>query len=273
MKSVLCVAAADPSGGAGIACDIKSVSAVGVHPLLAITAVTVQNSCGVKAIYPTKGVSEQLETISEDCPPDAMKIGMLANEENVKALIEFIQQEKSKGKNYPIVLDPVMSASTGKELLTTEGVSLLKDELAPLVTLITPNRREMSLLLEGLSDKEQVKVEDRKEACLALFGKIRTRVLLKGGHFEGKNAEDLYYDGSAFKTYTSQRSDHLHTHGTGCCLSATIAAYLAKGMPLEEAIEAAKTDISRAIHEGYPMGQGAGPVDPILWKVRSRSNG
>ena len=269
MKSVLCIAATDSSGGAGIAADIKSVVACGSHPLLAITAITAQNSMRVSSVEESTSLEEQLKVIQEDFLPQAAKIGMLCNERNVDIVLRFLEKEKELGRLYPVVLDPVMVSSTGRALLSKEGIDLLKKELAPRVNLITPNRNEMRVLLgHNAQDEEANEAHKQEKDCRLLYETLGIPVLLKGGHYKGEQAKDLYYDGKLFKKYTNKRSIRRNTHGTGCCLSATIAAYLAKDLSMDEAITRGKEDISRAIMESYAMGQGEGPVDPILWRIK-----
>lgn len=255
---VLTIAGSDSSGGAGIQADLKTISALGCYGMSVITALTAQNTKGVKAIHavPPAFVGEQLEAVYSDIGADATKIGMLYSAE----LIEIIGQELRKYSAQNIVIDPVMVSQSGRELLEKNGVSALKRALMPLATVFTPNLPEASALLNrkihGRNELKQAAIE------LASYGP--KSILVKGGHLADEYSSDLFYISpeNRFITIKGEHIDTINNHGTGCTLSSAIACFLAKGLVLEEAVRAAKEYISGAIRAGaqYEIGNGHGPV-------------
>lgn len=255
---VLSIAGFDGSGGAGIQADLKTFSALGCYGMTVLTALPIQNTCGVKTCYeiPPKAIEEQLQAIFEDIIPDSIKIGMLYNQEIINLVASFL---KKHAQNIPIVLDPVLIAKSGDALLKQDALAALKQQLIPLATLITPNLPEASALLnvniETFGDMETVAVQ-----LLSLGAQY---VLLKGGHLAGFEANDLLISHYALPEWLSgQRVKTRNTHGTGCTLSAGIAAYLARGHTMSEACKAAKDYIHQAIVavQYSSVGKGQGPV-------------
>lgn len=250
--TALSIAGSDCSGGAGIQADLKTFAALGVYGMSAITTVVAENTQAVfcrQDIAPDV-LAAQIEAVLGDIPPDAVKIGLLPSAAAVRTVAVAL-----KGAALPVVLDPVMVASAGRTLHGADMLEALKAELLPLVTLITPNLAEATALT-GLPVENHLQ---RQAAARKLKDLGPRAVLLKGGHLD-RAAEDLYYDGEGFCTFTSPRIDTKNTHGTGCTLSSAIAAYLARGYALTQAVEKAKAYITGAIAHGLALGRGAGPL-------------
>lgn len=250
----LSIAGFDGSGGAGIQADLKTFSALGCYGMTVLTALPIQNTCGVKNCYdiPLKAIEEQLEAIFADIIPDSIKIGMLFSEPIIEIVANFLGKNAA---NIPIVLDPVMIAKSGDALLLPEAVDALKTRLIPLATIITPNLPEAYTLSGKTNDFEQL-----GEALLKLGSKA---VLLKGGHANNKTADDLFLDQQGRRQYfRSERVESKNTHGTGCTLSAAICAFIARELPLFEACERAKNYLFQAIlaSKNNSVGKGHGPV-------------
>ena len=254
---VLTIAGSDPSGGAGIQADLKTISSLGCYGLTVITALTSQNTQGVGTVQPVSApfLEEQLERIFGDMGADAVKVGMLYSPDLVEVVVG--QLRKYGAKN--VVLDPVVVSQSGKRLLMEEAIDPLKNQLIPLATVLTPNLPEASLLL----DRPIHRPEEGPGAArdLASFGS--PYVLLKGGHSTG-DATDVLYMASEDRHvhFSSDRIVTQNDHGTGCTLSSAIACHLAKGMPVEEAVRGAKDYITRALEAGskYGLGKGRGPL-------------
>jgi hydroxymethylpyrimidine/phosphomethylpyrimidine kinase len=262
---VLTVAGSDSSGGAGIQADIKVISAIGCYAASVITALTAQNTQGVQAVYtiPAEFVAEQINSVFSDLTIAAVKIGMLHNENCIAAVAGQLKKFKPKH----IVLDPVMIAKSGHALLQPEVIDFFKKTLLPHVTLVTPNIFEIEKLL-GIHIQNQAQQEN---AARALGEKFQINVLVKGGHMEANQASDVLYvyaDKCCY-WFHAERIQTQNTHGTGCSLSSAIAAYLAKGYSLQDAINKAKNYLTGAIQSAQSMslGHGAGPVDHFYrWK-------
>ncbi|MCS6914453.1 MAG: bifunctional hydroxymethylpyrimidine kinase/phosphomethylpyrimidine kinase [Myxococcales bacterium] len=260
---VLSIAGSDPSGGAGIQADLKALSALGCYGATVLTALTAQNTCGVRAIYelPPDFVAAQLEAVLSDLDVAAIKIGMLGPVGVVRAVARGLESFSG-----PIVLDPVMVAKSGAALLQPDAVGALRDELLPRCHLLTPNLPEAAALL-GVT--EEVVRTDREGACLRLQALGARAVLLKGGHLQGDTCEDLLWDGRQLLRLSGPRIATRATHGTGCTLSSAIAAWLAHGRPLEEAAALAKEYLTGAIRAAdcLSVGNGQGPVHHFyaLW--------
>lgn len=258
MKTVLSIAGSDPSGGAGIQADLKTFCAYKVYGMAAITALTAQNTVGVDEVYPVPSafLIKQLKLIYEDIRIDAIKIGMLATVENVIAVSQFIEETRVP----IIVLDPVLTSTSGWSLLDEDAIKLLKETLFSLCTLVTPNIMEASILT-GIKVTD---VNSMKEAATALFLKTGAKnVLVKGGHLEGK-AIDILFDGAKFETYEAARVQKL-SHGTGCTLSAAIAAGLAKGTDMKTAVSQAKGYVLSGIKSGFDdIGKGNPPLNHFV---------
>ena len=248
MKTALTIAGSDSSGGAGIQADLKTFLANGVYGMSAITALTAQNTCGVRSVMNStpEFLCDQLDAIFEDIFPDAIKIGMVSSAE----LIEIIAAKlKFRGaKN--IVVDPVMVATSGSRLIDEDAIKTLEKKLFPLATVITPNLPE----LETISATDDMEIAAKK-----IFEQYGCAVLAKGGH--GHNdANDYLFEGAG-KWFYGRRIDTANTHGTGCTLSSAIAANLAKGYDLKNSIGRAKSYLTGALSTGLNLGKGSGPLD------------
>ena len=257
---VLSIAGSDSSGGAGIQADLKTFSALGVYGTTAITAITAQNTLGVHAQHPIPAemVYNQIVAVLDDLHPSFVKIGMLSNPEIVLAVAEALSK-------YPlsIVLDPVMVSSSGHRLLSVEAQEVIKQNLFPMATLITPNLPEM----EALTGFPLSTYKEKEKAARCLMNSGAKAILLKGGHEEGDVKTDILFSNSATgiqsTLFTSETVATRNIHGTGCTLSSAITAFLARGLALEEAIVEAKKYISNAIQSGanIAIGHGFGPVN------------
>ncbi|OGP12523.1 MAG: bifunctional hydroxymethylpyrimidine kinase/phosphomethylpyrimidine kinase [Deltaproteobacteria bacterium GWA2_47_9] len=258
MKTVLSIAGSDPSGGAGIQADLKTFCAFKVYGMAAITSLTAQNTIGVQDVYhvPSAFLVKQLKSIHEDIRIDAIKIGMLGTLENVLAVSQFIEETKVAN----IVLDPVLISGSGEPLLEEDAVQILKDTLINLCTIITPNLIEASIL----SGMKVTDISSMKEAATELFSKTGAKsVLIKGGHLEGK-AVDILFDGMKFETYEAPKVQK-STHGTGCTLSSAIAAGLARGFELKEAVSKGKGYVLNGIKSGFDdIGKGNHPLNHFV---------
>lgn len=262
---VLSIAGTDPTGGAGVQADIKSISANGGYATSAITAVLAQNTVGVIDVLPLpiKCLKLQIEAVLEDVGTDAVKIGMLHSSEVILAVAEMLCKYKTPN----VVLDPVMVATSGDKLLNDEAITTLETVLMPLSRVITPNVPEA----ETLFGSEIKSIEDMEFAARKLSEKYNTSVLIKGGHndFEGKIMVDVLYNNETdnIEYFESLRIETVNTHGTGCTLSSAIATHLAKGESLSVAIAKSLKYIHNAIESGakYKIGKGHGPVNHF-WK-------
>lgn len=239
MKSyskVLAIAGSDPSGGAGIQADLKTISACGCYGMSAITALTIQNTLGVSGVHPVPidSIKGQIEVVLTDIGTEAIKIGMLHSSEVINAVHEVLM----KFNIHNIVLDPVMVATSGDPLLQKEAISTLKNILIPFARVITPNIPEAEILLNYKINSQKELAECAKE----LSHNRNVSVLLKAGHLNEPILTDIFYNAETneITELTSQRLHTLNTHGTGCTLSSALASYLAKGFPLNEAANAAK---------------------------------
>jgi hydroxymethylpyrimidine kinase/phosphomethylpyrimidine kinase len=254
-RCVLTIAGSDSGGGAGIQADLKTITVLGGFVMSAITALTAQNTREVLAIQTVSPdfVLRQIEAVATDLPIHAAKTGMLANREIVEAVSQGIDRFQIQN----LVVDPVFISKGGHSLLEEDAVEAMTRALFPLAGLITPNLHE-ARILSGTGVESE---EERREAARRLHAMGPGAVLIKGGHGEGPEAEDLLFDGSAFHTYSAPRFDTPHTHGTGCTLSAAIATFLAKGLELAEAVQEAKRFITEAIRLSFPLGKGHGPTN------------
>ena len=253
MKTALTIAGSDCSGGAGIQADIKTMTMNGVYAMSAITALTAQNTTGVRKIQEStpEFLEQQIDAVFEDIFPDAVKIGMVSSSEIVCVIADRLKYHKAKN----IVVDPVMVATSGSSLMKTDAVKTLIDVLLPIATLVTPNIPE-SEVLSGISIKNK---EDMQKAAKTIGDKYSCAVLLKGGH-SINDANDLLYANGEFKWFYGKRIDNPNTHGTGCTLSSAIASNLAKGFNVSDSVRKAKEYISDALAAGLDLGQGSGPL-------------
>ncbi len=254
MKTALTIAGSDSSGGAGIQADIKTMTMNGVYAMSAITALTAQNTTGVRSILePTPDfLKDQIDAVFEDIPPNAVKIGMVPSAE----LIHVIADRLSFYKAENIVIDPVMIATSGSVLMKANAVSMLKGALLPLATLVTPNIPEA----EALSGERIQSRDDMERAARMIGDTYGCAVLLKGGHSINDANDLLYMDGS-YRWFCGTRIDNPNTHGTGCTLSSAIASNLAKGYDLAASVERAKEYISEALADMLDLGLGSGPLN------------
>lgn len=253
-KTTLTIAGSDSSGGAGIQADIKTMQANGVYAMSAITALTAQNTTGVSGIFEVtpEFLGQQLDAVFTDICPDAVKIGMVASGELVKMIAFKLKEYKAER----IVVDPVMVSTSGSRLISEEAIQILKTELFPLASVLTPNIPEAEVLF-GASIHS---AEDMERAAQAISEEYHCAVLLKGGH-QLNDANDLLYAEGKSRWFYGRRIDNPNTHGTGCTLSSAIASNLAKGYGLEEAVERAKEYISGALGAMLDLGAGSGPMD------------
>ena len=254
---ILSIAGSDCSGGAGIQADIKTISALGGYAASAITAITIQNTLGVRAVQSIAPdiVRGQIEAVMDDLQPVAIKIGMINDIQIVRVISDCLQ----KYSPAYVVYDPVMVSTSGKKLMTDEAIEEIKKELLPLVTLITPNIDE-AMVLTGNSIQN---TQDMLAAAKQLSIDYQTHILIKGGHLEGDKMCDLLYSPDhTYYIYEEKKIETKNLHGTGCTLSSAIASYQAKGYSMKESIRHAKEYITHAIIAGKNLniGHGNGPL-------------
>ncbi|WP_448190514.1 bifunctional hydroxymethylpyrimidine kinase/phosphomethylpyrimidine kinase [Azospirillum sp. sgz301742] len=255
---VLIVAGSDSGGGAGIQADIKAVSALGAYAMTAITALTAQNTLGVHGVYPIDPafVAQQMRVVLEDIGADAVKIGMLASAEVIEAVAgEYIE----RAVNIPLIVDPVMVAKGGHSLLEEAAELTLKKRLLPLATIVTPNLPEA----EALTDIEIRDLDDMRRAAALIRTFGPKAVLLKGGHMDGDLVQDLLVTEDGEEIFESPRVHTPHTHGTGCTLASAIAAGIAQGLGIREAVERARAYVMQAILTAPGFGHGHGPLNHL----------
>lgn len=254
---ILSIAGSDCSGGAGIQADIKTISALGGYAASAITAVTVQNTLGVRAVQAMSPeiVRGQIEAVMEDLQPVAIKIGMVHDIQIVRVISDCLKKYRPEY----VVYDPVMVSTSGRKLMTDETIEEIKKELLPLATLITPNIDEATVL----TGKSIHNIREMQEAAEILTDNFHTGILIKGGHLEGDDMFDLLHTAdSIYHIYKEKKIESNNLHGTGCTLSSAIATCLAKGYPMSESIQHAKNYITQAIIAGKDLhiGHGNGPL-------------
>lgn len=265
IANVLTIAGSDSGGGAGVQADLKTFSALGTYGASVITALTAQNTRTVTAIHdiPPDMIAAQIDAVFSDIRIDAVKIGMLSRPEVIEVVAERLDHYGAR----PIVLDPVMVAKSGDALLQPDAVAALVAHLLPLARVITPNLPEAAVLLQQDAPADEDEMIQAASALRALGPKA---VLLKGGHLKGCQAVDIFDDGRGQERLYAERIDTQNTHGTGCTLSAAIAALLGRGFALPAAVETAKDYISQAIAaaDQLDVGHGHGPVHHFqaLWR-------
>lgn len=254
IKTALTIAGSDSSGGAGIQADLKTMLANGVYGMSAITALTAQNTMGVTAISEVtpEFLGQQIDAVFTDIFPDAVKIGMTANDRLIEVIAERLAFYGAKN----IVVDPVMIATSGARLISEEAVAVLKEELLPVAYLVTPNIPEAEVL-SGMKIADKSDMEKAAERINKIYG---CEVLLKGGH-SINDANDLLYESDGITWFEGVRIDNPNTHGTGCTLSSAIASDLAKGYDLKQSVRLAKEYISGALSAMLDLGKGSGPMD------------
>ncbi|MDE3181202.1 MAG: bifunctional hydroxymethylpyrimidine kinase/phosphomethylpyrimidine kinase [Acidobacteriota bacterium] len=249
---ILTIAGFDPTGGAGITADLKTFAAHNCYGVAAITALTVQNTRGVAAVYPVDGKSlrESAEALLDDGRVSAIKVGMIGSAEGAAVIRDIL----TRARALPSVLDPVLRSASGFELIDGAGISMLRGELLKLPTIITPNVDEASALT-GLKVENP---DEMKAAAKKLVEMGARAVVVTGGHLE--KATDVFYDGAAFEIFMTDRIKPDNTHGTGCTFSSALAANLALGKQLRDAIVLAKVFVSEAIRKAFPIGPGRMPL-------------
>ena len=254
MKTALTIAGSDSCGGAGIQADIKTMTMNGVYAMSAVTALTAQNTTGVRAILNSTPeiLKAQIDAVFEDIYPDAVKIGMVSSVELIKVIAERLIFFGAKN----IVVDPVMVATSGSSLIGDGAVDALKNELLPLARVITPNIPEA----EVLSGIKILASDDMIKAAEIISDEFGCAVLCKGGH-SLNDANDLLFEEGDYKWFNGRRIDNPNTHGTGCTLSSAIASYLAKGFDLSTSIIKAKEYITGALSDMLDLGKGSGPIN------------
>lgn len=257
----LTIAGSDPSGGAGIQADLKTFTVLGVYGTAVITALTAQSTRGVTGVLgvPPEFVTQQIDTLAADMRPGVVKTGMLGNRATVLAVAEAVRRHALA----PLVVDPVMVASSGGVLLEASAIEVLRSELLPLADLLTPNLAEAAALLDRPPAVDEAEIEAQAEALLALGCKA---VVMKGGHGTGSESVDILAErGGAKVRLALPRIATPNTHGTGCTFSAAVTAYLARGETLAAAIAAAKRFVHEALKSGSALavGAGCGPVDHL----------
>ena len=258
MKKVLSIAGSDSSGGAGIQADIKTITAHKMYAMTAITALTAQNTTGVYGVEEASPefVGKQLDCIFQDIIPDAVKIGMVSNQEIIKVIGAKLREYKAEN----IVIDPVMVATSGSALMVEGAGKTLVEELFPLGKILTPNIPEAEVLWGQIKSRQ-----DMEEAARIISSFTGGAVLVKGGHLTDR-ADDLLYEQGKSTWLSGERVENPNTHGTGCTLSSAIACGLAAGKSLEDSVREAKAYITGALKAGLNLGQGSGPLDH-MWEM------
>jgi len=255
LARVLTIAGSDSGGGAGIQADIKTCTALGVYAMTAVTSITAQNTRGVSAVYdlPPELVVKQIDAVAEDIGIDAAKTGMLSNTGIIEAVADSVVAHAIPN----LVVDPVMVATSGDPLLEDSAQEALRSRLIPLAHVLTPNVPEA----EALTGIRIARVDDLREAARALYELGPRHVLMKGGHLDTPDATDYLFDGVRFHEFSLPRVNTTNTHGTGCTYAAAIAAYLAKGCDVPEAVRRAKEYLTKALQHSISLGRGHGPVN------------
>jgi hydroxymethylpyrimidine/phosphomethylpyrimidine kinase len=250
IANILSIAGSDPSGGAGVQADLKAISANGAYGMAALTALTAQNTQGVQGVHlvPPEFVADQIRVVDEDVRIDAVKIGMIATAEIARAVADALPEA-------PVVLDPVMVAKGGASLLAEDAVAALRQALVPKASVITPNLPEAAALL-GCAEADTREAMAEQAKALRALG--CDAVLLKGGHLAGEESPDVLADASGVFWFEGARVATQNTHGTGCTLSAALAARIGRGEALPEAVRAAKAYVARAIAGAGALDVGAG---------------
>jgi len=260
---VLTIAGSDPSGGAGIQADLKTIAALGGYGMSVITALTAQNTLGVEGIFevPVDFIERQFDALARDIPIDAAKTGMLVSPAIVRAVAGRIREHRIES----LLVDPVMISKNGTALLDEEARKVLVAELLPLAFIVTPNIPEAEFLAgEGIAS-----IGDMKRAAKKMHGLGPRNVLVKGGHLGGE-AVDVLYDGVQFRDFVSERIETRNTHGTGCTYGAAIATGVARGLDVPEAVEQAKRYMVTAIRFSLSLGAGQGPLDHMAALLREK---
>ena len=261
VPKAMTIAGSDSGGGAGIQADLKTFAALGVYGTVTLTAITAQNTVGVSGVHeiPTDMIVAQMDAVMGDIGADAVKTGMLSSQE----IVEVVAAQVAKHGIRSLVVDPVMVAKSGDSLLRDDAVDAVRTRLVPLSAVVTPNIPEAEALT-GMTIESD---DDVREAARRIVGMGARSVVVKGGHREGP-ATDVLYDGSSFREYSAPRIDTVNTHGTGCTFASAVAAGLAQGKSVEEAVGQAKEYVTEAIRASFPIGRGHGPLNHFyeLWR-------
>ena len=261
IPKAMTIAGSDSGGGAGVQADLKTFAALGVYGASTLTAITAQNTVAVTAVHdiPTDVVTAQIDAVLTDIGADAVKTGMLSSSDIIECVCEALEVHGVQR----LVVDPVMIAKSGDALLREDAIGSLRTRLLPLAMVVTPNIPEA----EALTETTIVSDADVRRAAEAIVGMGARSVVVKGGHREGP-ATDLFYDGKEFKEFTAPRFDTVNTHGTGCTFASAVAAGLARGMVVTDAVALAKDYVTEGIRHSFSIGQGHGPLNHFyrFWK-------
>lgn len=257
MRKALTIAGSDSGGGAGIQADLKTFWALGVYGASALTAITAQNTVGVQGIFelPADFVAQQIDSVMSDIGADAVKTGMLSSADIIACVADRMRHYGVKR----LVVDPVMVAKSGDPLLRPEARQALVEELLPLAMVVTPNRHEA----EVLSGVAISSLEDLRRAARKIHAMGASYVVAKGGHLQGEQSVDVLYDGKTFREFTAPRIPTRNTHGTGCTFASAIAAGLARGLSVPDAVALAKEFITEGLLYAEDVGQGHGPPNVL----------
>jgi hydroxymethylpyrimidine/phosphomethylpyrimidine kinase len=260
VPTALTIAGSDSGGGAGIQADLKTFSALGVFGTSALTAITAQNTIAVTAVHeiPVEVIGAQIDAVVGDIGADAVKTGMLSSSAIIRAVAAKVREHRLER----LVVDPVMVAKSGDRLLREEGVAALRDELLPLALVVTPNLPEAEVLV----GRPVATLDEMRVAAREIVAMGARSALVKGGHLDG-DPVDVLFDGERIVELPARRVHTKNTHGTGCTYASAIAAYLARGLSVEEAVAQAKVYLTAAIEQAYDVGRGHGPVHHFhrLW--------
>ena len=256
-SKILIIAGSDSSGGAGLQADIKTITALGSYAMTAITAITSQNTTGVKSIIAIspKEISKQIEFTSKDIKPDAIKIGMLHSAEVINAVLKSLKKTRVN----KVILDPVMVAKDGTKLIDSYSIKILKSKLIKKVSLITPNIPEAEILTK----KKIFSVDDMIQAARILMNLGAKNVLIKGGHLKSKIMCDIFLSQNKLSVFKNKKINTKNTHGTGCTLSSAIATYYSCGKTLNKSCEMAINYVNHSIGTGPKYGKGHGPINHL----------
>ena len=261
IPKAMTIAGSDSGGGAGVQADLKTFAALGVYGASTLTAITAQNTVAVTAVHeiPTDVITAQIDAVLTDIGADAVKTGMLSSSDIIECVCEALEVHGVQR----LVVDPVMIAKSGDALLREDAIGSLRTRLLPLAMVVTPNIPEA----EALTETTIVSDADVRRAAEAIVGMGARSVVVKGGHREGP-ATDLFYDGKEFKEFTAPRFDTVNTHGTGCTFASAVAAGLARGMVVTDAVALAKDYVTEGICHSFSIGQGHGPLNHFyrFWK-------
>ena len=254
IPKAMTIAGSDSGGGAGVQADLKTFAALGVYGASTLTAITAQNTVAVTAVHeiPTDVITAQIDAVLTDIGADAVKTGMLSSSDIIECVCEALEVHGVQR----LVVDPVMIAKSGDALLREDAIGSLRTRLLPLAMVVTPNIPEA----EALTETTIVSDADVRRAAEAIVGMGARSVVVKGGHREGP-ATDLFYDGKEFKEFTAPRFDTVNTHGTGCTFASAVAAGLARGMVVADAVALAKDYVTEGIRHSFSIGQGHGPLN------------